>query len=80
MATLNGVLELLLQRGPGLLEDVGGVDEFGQVVFPGFEALADDTHAGLELLEDAEGGLALLQFVLHEGDGLVFLQVADGLG
>ena len=80
VATLHGVLEFFLQGGAGLLEDVGGVDELGEVVLAFFEALSHDAHAGLQFFQDGEGGLACGQLVLDQGYRLVFFEVAHGLG
>ena len=72
VATLDGALEFFLQGGAGLLEDVGGVDELGEVVLALLEALAHDAHAGLQFFQDGEGGLALGELVLDQRDRLVF--------
>jgi len=80
VAGLGGRFQLFLEGCAGLLEDVGGVDELGEVVLPALEAFPHYVHAGLQLLEDAEGGLTFRKLLLYQGYGRLFIEIAHGLG
>ena len=79
-AFLRGVRERVLQRGACLLEDLAGVDQLGEVVLAGFEAVADGAHPGLELVQDGQRRFAGGQLLLDQADCHIGLQVAHRLG
>ena len=73
-------LQPLGQRRVGLLEDVGGVEELGEVVLAVFEPLSYDLHARLDLCEDVHRILAGGELRLDTGNDFGLLQITQGLG
>ena len=76
---LHRVLQALAERSVGLLEDLGGIDEFRKKILVGLESLADDLHALLEFFDDFEGGLVRSEGLPHQPLHGGFVQVAQGL-
>ena len=65
------------QQAVDLLEDVGGVDEFAQVVLAGGEPLAHQLHPVLELFQDGEAGNPGREFGVDSGDDGRLVQIAQ---